>query len=225
MRVLIFDSSSLISLAMNGLLLELEKLARSSKAKFVITSHVKREAIEKPLTIKRFRLEGIKLQKLLEGGILNLSDVVGVNNQEIEKETNKVMNIANSSFIGKDGKIHLIDKGEASCLALSKILNEKKVQNVLAIDERTMRMLCEVPENLKKLLKKKLHTGVEVKKENFEFFKGFKIIRSAELVYVAWKKKLIDSGDKKILDALLWAVRFKGCSISDKEIEEIKKIG
>ena len=88
-----------------------------------------------------------------------------------------------------------------------------------------MRMLVEKPENLKKLLQRKLHTIVTIKKENFAPFKGFKIIRSAELVYVAYKKGLVKlKNGKTVLDALLWAVKLNGCSISGEEINEIKRI-
>ena len=109
-------------------------------------------------------------------------------------------------------------------MALGKILNEKNIVNVIAIDERTTRMLSERPENLKKLLEKKLHTKVSYKKERVKFFSDFKIIRSAELVYIAYKKGLVNLSDGNVLDALLYAVKFKGCSISDDEIREIKKL-
>ena len=44
-------------------------------------------------------------------------------------------------------------------------------------------------------------------------------------MYVAWKKGLIEIADgNKVLDALLWALKFKGCAISGDEINEIKAI-
>ena len=128
--------------------------------------------------------------------------------------------------VGREKEIHLISSGEASCLALGKLLDGKRINNIIAIDERTMRMLVEKPENLQKLLQRKLHTKVIIKKKNFSAFKGFKIIRSAELVYIAYKKGLVKlKNGQTVLDALLWAVKFKGCSISNDEIAEIKKIG
>ena len=135
------------------------------------------------------------------------------------------MDAANAMFTSSSGSVYLIGPGEASCLALSEILNEKQIKNVISIDERTMRILVEKPENLEKLLSRKLHTRVNLKKENFERFNGFKIIRSAELVYVIYKKDLTRLKDKQTLDALLWAVKFKGCSISEDEIQEIQKLG
>src|SRR6056297_3253896 len=156
-KVLIFDASSLISIAMNGLLHELKELKKIFPGKFIIPKEVKQEAIEKPLKI---------------------------NDEEISKETTNMLNIANSTFL-KNGKkeIHLIDLGETACLVLSRILTNKKIPNLLVIDERTTRMLSEKPQNLKKLLQKKLHVRVDIKKENLKQFKGFKIVRSCELIY------------------------------------------
>ena len=38
------------------------------------------------------------------------------------------------------------------------------------------------------------------------------------------QKGLVNLSDGNVLDALLYAVKFKGCSISDDEIREIKKL-
>ena len=43
-------------------------------------------------------------------------------------------------------------------------------------------------------------------------------------MYIAYKKGLVRIKDKKILDAILYALKFKGCSISTDEIERIKKL-
>jgi hypothetical protein len=86
-------------------------------------------------------------------------------------------------------------------------------------------MLIEKPDNLKELLKKRLHVNIQLNRKNFDSFRGFKIIRSTELAYILHKKKLIDMGNGRALDALLWAMKFKGCSISDEEIDEIKRAG
>jgi hypothetical protein len=224
-KALIFDASSLISLAMNGLLYELKELKKIFPGKFIIPKEVKQEAIEKPLTIKRFELEALKLKELLDENILELPKSLGIDSEEIAKETNKMLNLANSTFLERGKKeIHLIDLGETACLVLSKMLNERNIQNLLVIDERTTRMLSEKPENLKKLLQKKLHVNIDIKKENLKNFKGFNIIRSCELMYLAYKNNLLRIKDKRILDALLYALKYKGCAVSTEEIESIKKL-
>ena len=48
----------------------------------------------------------------------------------------------------------ILDKGEAEVMAVAKMLEEKKNEVAMIIDERTARVLCEKPENLQKLLKR-----------------------------------------------------------------------
>ena len=223
-KVLIFDSGSLISLSINGLLEELKKLKKIFNGEFIITKEVKKEVVDNPIKIKMYELEALKIQNLIDEGCLNMPDKIGIQDKEITNLMFKLMNFANTMFIGNRNEIQLIQQGETSCLALSKILNEKKIKNVLVVDERTTRMLVEKPENLKELLEKKMHTNVKLKESNFKEFNGFKIIRSTELIYVAYKKGLINLRGKEVLDALLYALKFKGCAISSEEIEEIKNI-
>ena len=224
-RVLIFDSSSLISIALNGLLPELKKLREVFKGSFIIPFEVREEIIDKPMRVKRFELEALKLKSLLDENILELPSSLEINSEEVSESTKSVLEIANSIFLGKGKDLHIIDSGEAACLALSSILNKKGIENLIVIDERTTRMLVERPENLAKFLRRKLHVRITFNKNNFSFFKNHKIIRSAELMYVAYKKGLVDLKNGMVLDALLYAVKFKGCAISEEEIKEIKKLG
>jgi len=204
---------------------EIRKLKKNFNGKFLITLDVKREVVDKALTIKRFKLEGMKVQELIDDKVLELPDAVGVKADEITKKTNEIMEIANSSFVGGGEKIKLIDLGETSCLALSKILTDKGIENVVAVDERTLRMLCENPAGLKRFLERKMNTKIQAIKNNFEIFKGFKIIRSIELIYVAYKKGIIGKKDKMWLESLIYALRYKGCSISNEELDEIERMG
>lgn len=223
-KAIIFDASTLISFSMNGLLQTLKDLKQIFKGRFIITNDVKKEVIDKPMTIKRFELEALRLKQLFDDRILETPGDLGINESELSKKTNEILDMANQTFFSSGKDIKLIDSGEASCLALSKLLSDKGIQNVIAVDERTTRMLGEKPENLKKLFEKKLHAKINSKKENYKFFKGFQFIRSAELIYVAYRKKIIKVGNGKLLDALLYSMKFKGCAISGTEIEEMKKL-
>ena len=225
MKTLVFDSGALISIAMAGLIPELKELKKIFKGKFIITREVKSEIIDRPLTIKRFELEAMMLQELIDLGILEMPSALNISDNEIKNKTEKLMEIANNTFFGKEKSIHLIDIGESSCLALSKILTEKKIENIIVVDERTTRLLGEKPENLKKYMESKLHFSLSENKANYKFFEGFKFIRSTELMYVAYKKGIIKIKNKNLLDALLYALKFKGTAISDEEINEIKRIG
>ena len=223
-KAIIFDSGALISLSMNGLLDELQRLKRIFSGDFLITQQVKYEVIDKPINIKCFELEALKVGQLLEDGTLKMADAYGIENSLISSRTEEIIKTANGIFMNGRNNVNILHLGEASCLALSKILFDKGVDNVIAIDERTTRMLVEKPDNLKDLLERKLHTRIIIVRKDFDYFKNFKIIRSAELIYVAWKKDLIDVKKGNVLDALLYALKYKGCSISDEEISEIEKM-
>lgn len=225
MKALIFDSGTLISFTMTGLVPELRELKKIFNGKFIITSQVKKEVIDKPIGIKRFELEAMKIQQLLDEKILELPNSLGIKDSEIEAETNNILEIANNTLSTKKGPVKIIHFGEASCLALSKILTQKKIENLIAVDERTTRILSEKPENLVKIMGKKLHMQVNTKKENYKFFKGFRFVRSTELMYVAYKKGVVRFKKGDVLDALLYALKFKGAAISGDEIREIKRMG
>jgi len=134
------------------------------------------------------------------------------------------LEIANKTYVSKEGNVDLIDLGETACIALAKLLKDQGKESVLVIDERTMRSLIETPEDLRRYLKKKLHSQITVNKDRVKLFAGLKVIRSCELVYVLWKKGLAEAKDKQMLDAMLWAVKLKGCSISDQEIREVERL-
>ncbi len=223
-KAIIFDASTIISFSMNGLLRELRELKKIFKGKFLITEKVKFEAIDKPMTIDRFRLEAIKIRGMLEDKTFELPTSFGVKHSDILKKTEDYMSSANSVFTGEKGEIHLIELGEASCLALSEILTQKGIPNIIAVDERTTRSLCETPRELKNFLEKKLHTRINVDTEKINLFKNFKFIRSTELIYVAYKRGLLELKNHDTLNALLYAMKYKGCAISRDEIQEIENL-
>lgn len=224
-KAIIFDASTIITFAMNGMFPELRALKSIFKGKFLITKEVKREVIDRPIKTKRFELEAIKTKKLLEEKILEMPVAFNVDENEISNKTKELLDKANSTFKANGKNIHLIDSGETACLALSEILTKRNIKNVIAVDERTIRMLSEKPDNLKSIFQKKLKVKITPDSRNYKFFKGFKFIRSSELIYVAYKKGLVKLKGPMVLDALLYAVKFKGASISREEIEEIQKLG
>lgn len=223
-KAIIFDAGTIITLSMNGLLDVFRELKNQFNGKFLITEDVEYEIIKRPLKIKKFELGALRIKQLLDEKVLELPSSVGVKDSIIQEKTHEFLDIANKTFFVKEKYIHLIDRGETSCLALSELLSKKGIENVISIDERTTRMLCEKPENLHKLLETKLHTKIRLKKENLAYFSKFKFIRSSELVYIAYKKNLVNLKNENVLDALLYAVKYKGCSISRNEIEEMKRL-
>lgn len=219
-KALIFDASSIITLSMNNLLSLLIPLKRKFKGKFYITEDVKREVIDRPLQIKRFELNALMISSLLKNDVLTLYK------QDISDKTGVYLDKANNTYEARGKKLKILHAGEASCIALYNQLKLQKHKVAFVIDERTTRMLCEKPTNLERLLEKKLHTNIKMNGENIPVFQGIDIIRSAELCFIAYKSKIIQLPAKPIqaIDALLYASKFNGCSISYEEIEKVKRL-
>jgi len=224
-KAIVFDAGVLITFSMNGILGKIKELREIFDGEFIVTDQVKYEVVDKPISIKRFEFEALNVKRLIDDKIIKTPQDLGISKIEIDKRTEKILAISNKTFFERGKPIKIIHNGEASSLALSSILNEMKIMNVIAIDERTARLLCEKPDNLTALFQEKFHSRITANKENYKYFKEFQFIRSSELIYLAFKKGFFDLKDHDtVLDALLYAVKYKGCAISHEEIEEMKKI-
>jgi len=225
MKYLIFDAGPLINFSMNGLLDSLERLKENFKGEFLITKEVKEEIIDHPKTVKRFQLGAIRLEQLFNKGVFKLADLNTEEVDELKRLRDTYMQQANSMFKTKKKPVHLLDKGECAVLALSTIMKRKCKEDVpIVIDERTTRIIIENPQNLKKLMEKKLHAKINAKTETYDLFKGFKIIRSTELAYIIHKKDLFKIKHPKAFEAIVYGLKFKGTSISEKEVQALSKM-
>jgi|TARA_Y100000034_G_C6759565_1_gene338198 hypothetical protein len=229
MKSIVFDTGSIISLVTNNLLWILEPLKKHLRGNFLISEDVKREIIDHPLQTKKFKLEGLIIQDYLREDIFHLS-------KDIQKnKTKELLDLANNCYITNGHPTKVVDLAEIQTL---QIVLENKA-NAIVMDERTLRLLVEDPQKLKKVLKYRLHTKVEINKENIKKFKEItkdvKIIRSTEIAYAAFKLGILDKyiTAKKITDktlkreliyGTLWALKLKGCSISEQEIEKITNL-
>ena len=77
-KVLIFDSSTIINFALNGILHILEELKKIFDGKFIVPRQVKKEIIDRPLQTKRFELEALQIRNLFEKEILQLPEKIGI---------------------------------------------------------------------------------------------------------------------------------------------------
>lgn len=222
MKAVIFDSGTLITLSMDCTLDILRQLKTKFNGKFIITKEVQEEIVVHPMNIKKYKLGAIRLKSLIDDKILEFPESLGVSDKEISDLTSKLLRETNSIFNIGNKPVHIIDYGEASILGLSKILRQKGVDHLIAIDERTTRLLCEKPDNLKNILEQKFHK--KIRPGNIEKdFRDMKFIRSSELVYVAFKKGIIKNQSKDMLDALLYSTKFNGASISSEEIKILER--
>jgi len=226
MRSIIFDASPIISLTTNNLLWLLENLRDRFKGNFYISPTVKKELVDKPLATKKFKFEALQVLKKINDGVIEV-----VENPLINEKTNKLLEIANKCFKARGNWIRIVHYGEIESIALYSHMNS----DAFVIDERTTRVLIENPKRLVNILRHTLHTNIEINNENLKEFKkltkDIKIIRSVELVTIAYELGLLNNyllnipdPNKTLLDSVLWGVKLNGCAVSKKEIDELIRL-
>jgi hypothetical protein len=223
MKFLIFDAGPIISLTMNGMLHILDELKKDFDGEFILPRRVKGEVVDRPMKIKKYKLEALQVQDMIDRGIFKMADKI-IPQQKIDSEVKKILKLVNGFLrTSKDGKkMNIIHEGEAACLAVSRLCG---AENLIAIDERTTRMIIESPQSLENMMEKKLHMPLDSNMDLLKDLGDFRFIRSSELLFVAYKKGLFKiKKSKELLDALLYGVKFKGTAISSSEIEKMKKM-
>ncbi len=216
MTGIVFDSSTIISITqtcMSKILLE--DLVEETKMKFFISQSVFEESVSNPMKIKRFELTASRINDLVERNYLE----VYPSSEKLVKEAQRVMDLANSIFSMKNHSLAIVQKGEAECLA---ILNLTE-QRILSIDERTTRMLIEEPKALQNYVEFKFKSKLQVNQGNLNkfgiFIPDIVIVRSSELLALAVEKGLF-SNKKNFVEGALYALKFSGCSVSDEEVDD-----
>lgn len=227
MKSIVFDAGAIISLTINDLLWLLEPLKKRFRGDFYISKEVKKEIVDKPLTTtKRFKFEALKVLHYIDNGTISIVD-----NEEIRKKTNLLLELANNSFIAYNNPINVVHYGEMSGIATA-IFNNS---DAYVVDERTTRLLTENPNKLKNILRHTLHADIKINynelKEFQKLIKNIRIIRSVELVTIAYELGLLDkyltnipNPRQTLLDSVLWGVKISGCAVSKREVEQILKI-
>lgn len=222
-KVLFFDAGPIISLVMSRLVWILPKLKEKFGGNFYITPAVRRELIERPITIKRFQFEALQVLKLLREGVLEVYEQVP------KAKVESLISLANGSFRVNSKTIDIIQEGEMESLAAALELN-----SAVVIDERTLRLFVEDNHSIKGLLERRFHKKVnsdQVKMDAFsQQLKKVTIIRSIELVSVAYYLGLLDDyvppirrGREILINSVLWSTKYNGCAVTEHEIEEIKE--
>lgn len=227
-ETLVFDSGPLISLTTNNLLGTLERLKERYGGKFVLPESVKGELVDEPLRTKKFMFEAMQIQRLIATGVLEV-----VEDSDTKALTLELLHLANSVFAAKGKPIQIVHYGEMASIATAKLLDAK----ALVIDERITRELVEHPKHLAELMERRLHTSLNVDNASVSLLQQYcsklKIIRSVELVTVAFEKGLLDSyiaaGEEraipgirqKLLESVLWGLKMNGCAVSRQEIEQL----
>jgi hypothetical protein len=128
-KYIIFDSGALINITQNGLIEIFRDLEKSFQGEFLITPSIEYETIEHPLAIKRFEWGALRIKKLLEDEVVKrIYDEDLIDSNELAKKTEEILNNTNNALFSENRSIHIIDRGEAECLALSLLLSEKNIE-------------------------------------------------------------------------------------------------
>lgn len=228
MRSIVFDTGPIINLAVNNLLWILKPMKESFNGEFYITKGVYDELVERPLHSKKFKLEAFQILHLISEGILTIYET-----QKIHSYAEELCSLMNKCFIAHNNYIKLVHFAEIEALSCARAVGAECV----VIDERTTRKMIENIENVSETLKFKLHTNIQMDKNNIkkvkELISHYRVIRSIELFTVAYKMGLITKNistfernkvkniEKEMLEGGLWALKLNGASISQKEIETI----
>ncbi len=226
MKSIVFDAGPIISLTTNNLLWLLKSLKSRYKGEFYISKQVKNELVDVPLKTKRFKFEALQVLQYINKDIIKV-----IENEKIKQKAFELLDLANNCFKARGNWMRIVHYGETAGIAACLHLNS----DAFVVDERTTRTLIEDPKKEASILKHKLHTNITVNEDNLKKFremtKNIRIIRSVELVTVAYKLGLlnefllnIEKPKETLLDSVLWGVKLNGCAVSRKEIEQIVRM-
>src|SRR3989338_756671 len=215
--MIVADSSSIISLAMNCM----SRVIYDLDIDLVVTDRVYEEIVAHPINTKRYALESMRIKKLFSDGIATIKN-------PSKDLTDKILDNSNSIFKIDGRSLNILHAAEAGALALSRELNA----DAFLIDERTTRLLLENPNELSELLSYRNQKNIKIDYRGLESLRKLvpkiPIIRSTEIAAIAYEKGIIANNigmtGTHVLEAVLCALKFSGCAISWDEINEYKKI-
>jgi len=226
MKSIVFDAGPVISLTTNNLLWVLERLKREFDGEFYIPPAVKYELIERPLSSKKFKFEALQVMSNVKKDTLKIIDT-----PQIKLLAEELLQLANHTFKIKGNWLTIVHYAEMEVLATAIIMNT----SATVIDERTTKLLIEAPQELVKVFEGMFGSRVYIDQKNFDkvknWVKNIKVIRSVELLMVAFEKGILNDyiidgkePKKTLVDSLLWGVKLHGCAISRREIEELVRL-
>ena len=216
MSVFVVDSSTIISITLNCLLDIFTKFHERGH-KFIIPKWVYDEVVSRPIKSERFGFEAYRIKQKVDDGVFSIYQ------GKISDEANKFANYINHSFFVDHHPIKIIHPADSEGIILA-----RRIGDALVVDERNMRMVIENPKGIQNLLQHKLHREIKVNEGNLEnaleYVKDLPVLRSVDLVSIAWKEKLINLDGVDELQKVLYSLKFSGCAISFDEIRTYSRV-
>lgn len=219
----VIDTGTMITLSSTCLMNVFREFIKANKIELMISKKVANESVWKPIENKRFELNAARIKKTMNEGIIKVVPMTA----ELENETDKIIKLANGIFTSEGEAMTILQYGESEALAIAKMRGAKAV----FVDERTTRSLIESPSRLKQVLERRQNRKITVNYKNLEafrkMFEGMKMFRSVDIIALAYDQGLFDGElehGKLELEAALYAAKYAGCAVSEREIAEyIKK--
>ena len=224
-KVVVFDAGPIISLTTSNLLSTLERLKEKYAGSFIIPESVKYELVDEPLQTKKFMFEALQVQRLISIGVLDV-----IEDGDVKELTLELLKIANHCFSAKGRAVQIVQYGEMASIAAAKLLDAE----ALVLDERITRELVEHPKHLTDLMGRRLHMVMNENEPSLKLLAnytwGLKILRSSELMAVAYEASLLGryvaNGEEaaipnimeKLLESVLWGLKLHGCAITVQDI-------
>jgi hypothetical protein len=215
----VIDTGTMISLSGTCLMNVFKSFVKYNQIELMISNTVAQESVWKPITNKRFALNAARIKYAMNEQTIKTIPVT----QEMKMLQQKILTLSNNAFSTRNGPLNIIQAGEAEAMALAKIYGAK----ALFIDERTTRSLIENPLRLKQVLERRQDEEVRVNEQNLnaikQMFPNLLMFRSVDVIALAYEQDLFDhelAHGKLELEAALWAAKFAGCAVSEKEIDE-----
>ncbi len=219
LKKIVVDSSSLITISDSCIMKIVRHVSEREKISFIIPESVYVESVENPLHIKKYELNAIRIRDAVDEGYLSVAKSTAATREWMDRLSAITATLKNAG--GR--QLRLLQWGESETLGLLK----ETGANILMIDERTTRLLIEDPAALTGILSKRHGTQVGLDREKMKWFSanfsGTNVIRSVELIALAYEDGSMDSElhkSRQALEAALYAAKFSGCAVSEAEIQE-----
>ena len=210
MRV-VLDAGPLINLSNNCLLGILDYVP----AEFHITPAVYREVYAHPKTKRMYAWSATLINEFLGKRVKVTS--LSARDLSLVEHLDRVLN---SVFFSHRGPIRILQRGELESVVLA-----ERLDGVVMMDERTMRLVIEDVEALRRRLSRKIHGWVKVDERRLEeareYIRDLFVVRSVDIVAYAYEKGYFHAfkDPKEALRSALYALKYGGCAVSEEEIE------
>lgn len=218
--IIVFDSSALISLSEKCFFGLLERIQSHTNARLLISQAVWNETVTVPEQIKRFELNAERIKQAVENEWLEIVSAT-TQTRELQKQ---IDDWSNHSFFCGAKPLKILQEGEIETMALFLAYRA----DAIAIDERTARMLMEEPLRLQNYISLQHDQPIAKNQANLnqiqKKFQKAVIVRSSDLLAWAYRHELFKfelNQTPHCLEAALYAVKYSGCSVSEREIEAV----